>query len=250
MVAVSLTLSIVNSNESINGLITVRAFEAVPAFITKSSLTVDDYTRAEMSQACAPQWLGIRISALAACSMFLTSLGIVLQPSRLDPGLVGLVLTYANMVNATLQGFLRQATEVEIRMNGVERVRYFSSEVTKEAPYEKESEGRRLSSSEWPSRGEVSFVNVAAKYRPELPRVVDGLSIEVAASEKVGICGRTGSGKSTLMLLLFRILELTEGSITIDGVDIKTLGLSALRRGIAMLPQDPTLFSGSIRENL
>ena len=107
-----------------------------------------------------------------------------------------------------------------------------------------------MSSSEWPSRGEVSFVNVAAKYRPELPRVVDGLSIEVAASEKVGICGRTGSGKSTLMLLLFRILELTEGSITIDGEPIARYDVHHLRRNIGIVSQDNVLFSTSIKENI
>lgn len=80
--------------------------------------------------------------------------------------------------------------------------------------------------------------------------VLNGLNIEVGAAQKIGVCGRTGSGKSTLMLLLFRILELDEGVITIDGVDISTIGLSRLRRAIAMLPQDPTLFSGTVRENL
>ena len=78
--------------------------------------------------------------------------------------------------------------------------------------------------------------------------MLEGLSFDVAGAQKVGVCGRTGSGKSTLMLLLFRILELDAGSITIDGVDISTLGLSKLRKAIAMLPQDPTLFSGTVRE--
>ncbi len=138
-------------------------------------------------------------------------------------------------------------------MNGVERVRHFSKEIKQEAPYVLDNELRSLDTPEgrWPSTGRVSFKNVSARYRPELPTVLDNLTIEVAASEKIGICGRTGSGKSTLMLLLFRILEIDKGgAITIDGVDIATLGLSQLRRGIAMLPQDPTLFSGSVRENL
>lgn len=138
-------------------------------------------------------------------------------------------------------------------MNGVERVRHFSKEIKQEAPYVLGNELCSLGTPEhrWPVAGRVSFRNVSARYRPELPTVLKNLTIEVAASEKIGVCGRTGSGKSTLMLLLFRILEIDKGgTISIDGVDIATLGLSKLRRGIAMLPQDPTLFSGSVRENL
>ena len=183
-------------------------------------------------------------------------------------------------MNATLQGFLRQLTEVEIRMNGVERVRHFSKEIKQEAPYTLADEPQcpgATGGGRWPFEGRVSFKNVSARYRSELPTVLKNLTIEVGASEKVGVCGRTGSGKSTLMLLLFRILEIDPGGvITIDGINIATMGLSKLRyahrcsgslslslslslifaamvqcrRGIAMLPQDPTLFSGSVRENL
>ena len=138
-------------------------------------------------------------------------------------------------------------------MNGVERVRHFSSEIKQEAPYVLDDElcSRDTPEDRWPVAGRVSFKNVSARYRPELPAVLKHLTFEVAASEKIGVCGRTGSGKSTLMLLLFRILEIDNGgAIIIDGVDIATLGLSKLRRAIAMLPQDPTLFSGSVRENL
>ena len=126
-------------------------------------------------------------------------------------------------------------------MNGVERVRHFSKEIKQEAPYVLDGELRSLDAPEgrWPFAGKVSFKNVSARYRPKLPTVLSNLTIEVAAAEKIGVCGRTGSGKSTLMLLLFRILEIDNGGvITIDGVDIATLGLSKLRRGIAMLPQD------------
>ena len=241
-------------NETVNGLVTVRAFDAVPVFTRQMAEKVNGWTQSEMAQNCCPQWLGMRISSLAACSIFLTSLAITLQPDRLDAGLVGLILTYANMVNSSLQGFLTRLTDVEIRMNGVERIRYFAQTVVREAPYtaEEPSSGRRLEVAppSWPSVGTVRFLDVAAKYRPELTRVLQGLTMDVAASQKVGVCGRTGSGKSTLMLLLFRILELDAGSIVIDGVNIANLGLSQLRCAIAMLPQDPTLFSGTIRQNL
>lgn len=145
----------------------------------------------------------------------------------------GRVLVMCLQVSSSLQSFLQNMTELEIQMNSVERVRFFSEQVSQEAPYVRdkvEQAAGRGGVSPWPSAGVVRFQNVSARYRPELPRVLHGLSIDVGTAQKVGVCGRTGSGKSTLMLLLFRILELDEGSIEIDGVDISTLGLSQLRR--------------------
>lgn len=139
----------------------MRAFDAVPIFTNRMATKVDAWTQSEMAQNCCPQWLGMRISSLAACSIFLTSLAIVLQPDRLDAGLVGLILTYANMVNSSLQGFLTRLTDVEIRMNGVERIRYFAQTVVREAPYTvAELSGRRLETAPpaWPHAGAVRFV--------------------------------------------------------------------------------------------
>ena len=234
-------------NESINGLTTVRAFAAIPEFTQKSNKNVDDCSRAMMAMQAAPRWLGMRISSLSSVSILITALGIAWFPDRLDAGLAGIVLTYTEMVSSTLQSFLQNMTELEIQMNAVERVRYFASEVQREASYALLADAQIVP---WPSDGTVRFRNVSARYRPELPRVLEGLNIEVGKNMSVGICGRTGSGKSTLVLLLFRMLELDGGSIEIDGIDISTIGLSTLRRAIAMLPQDPTLFAGSIRSNL
>eukprot|EP01047_Picozoa_sp_COSAG01_P116827 COSAG01_NODE_45503_length_405_cov_233.258900_1_plen_113_part_01 len=99
-------------NESINGLITVRAFDAVPTFEEKSKQTVDDYARAQMAQSCAPRWLGMRISALAAVSIGLTAGGVIISRNQMDAGIVGIVLTYTELVNSTLQAFLQTMTEV------------------------------------------------------------------------------------------------------------------------------------------
>lgn len=157
-------------------------------------------------------------------------------------------------VSSSLQSFLQNMTELEIQMNSVERVRFFSEQVSQEAPYVLDNGGPAVrggrGAPSWPSAGVVRFRNVSARYRPELPRVLQDLTIDVGAAQKIGVCGRTGSGKSTLMLLLFRILELDEGSIEIDGIDISTLGLAQLRKAVAMLPQDPILFAGTVRENL
>jgi ABC-type multidrug transport system fused ATPase/permease subunit len=172
-------------------------------------------------------------------------------------------------------GFINNFTELELKMNGIERVKYYT-EVSSEAPYDAaESDsgdgggggGGRGSSSNssdsgggawqlvvppanWPQHARVVFRGVSARYRKGLDLVLNDVSFTVEGGTKIGVCGRTGSGKSSMMLTLFRILELDSGTIEIDGIDTRSLGLSRLRQAIAMLPQDPTLFSGSIRQNL
>lgn len=103
---------------------------------------------------------------------------------------------------------------------------------------------------DWPSQGAVSFENVTVRYRAHLPPVLRGLSLAIRPREKVGIVGRTGAGKSTMLATLLRLVEVSEGSVLIDGVDVATLGLETLRHAIAVIPQEPTLFSGKLRDNL
>ena len=102
----------------------------------------------------------------------------------------------------------------------------------------------------WPRRGGITFRNVCLRYRPEAPLVLSGLTLEVPAGEKVGICGRTGAGKSSVLMALFRIVEMEAGRIEIDGVDVRALGLHTLRSRLSIVPQDPVLFSGSVRYNM
>jgi ABC-type multidrug transport system fused ATPase/permease subunit len=155
------------------------------------------------------------------------------------------------MATGTLQGFIESFTELELKMNGIERVKYYT-EVATEKPYEKDAKAKLDDAARkiveaprsWPQFGAVVFDRVCARYRPELDMVLNDVSFDVKPGEKVGVCGRTGSGKSSLMLTLFRILELDDqargsGTITIDDQDISKLGLSQLRKAIAMLPQDP-----------
>lgn len=189
------------------------------------------------------------------------------------PGLAGLTLSYALFITGSLNWTVRQSAETEKFMASVERVLSFSalpSEAAWSVP-EKEPAGQ------WPKAGAISMHNVVMRYRPELPAVLQGLTLDIAAGEKVrgcpqegrvchvpwpavshtrtrpmllrqvGVCGRTGAGKSSVMLALFRIVELSEGTITIDGVDIGAIGLQTLRSKLAIIPQDPVLFSGCAR---
>jgi ATP-binding cassette subfamily C (CFTR/MRP) protein 1 len=142
---------------------------------------------------------------------------------------------------------VRMASDMEANMVAVERVEQYRK-IPSEA-------ARALDKDvalgpDWPSLGAIRFENAKLRYRPGLPLVLKGLNLYIPARSKVGICGRTGAGKSSLCLALMRIVELDTGSIKVDGVDIRTVGLSRLRSKIAVIPQDPVLFSGSVRTNL
>lgn len=131
-------------------------------------------------------------------------------------------------------------------MNSVERIHHYAFDLPEEAPPRTNTQIRPS----WPESGEIIFENAQMRYRDGLPLVLKGLNLRIPAGSRVGIVGRTGAGKSSLTSVLFRLVELAGGSIKIDGVDISTLGLKDLRNKLSIIPQDPTLFRGTIRSNL
>lgn len=137
-------------------------------------------------------------------------------------------------------------SELETNIVAVERLKEYS-ETKQEAQWTLESDSKH---SEWPDKGAIDFKNVSARYREGLPLVLKDLTFSIEAQERVGIVGRTGAGKSSVTLTLFRIVELDQGQICIDGVDISSLGLHRLRNQLTIIPQDPVLFSGPLRVNL
>jgi ABC-type multidrug transport system fused ATPase/permease subunit len=163
------------------------------------------------------------------------------------PGQTGVTLSYILLVQQSFTWMVRQVAEVENNMNSVERVVHYAKEVEQEAAHEvKDSPAP----ADWPSRGEIVMKNVVMRYRPELPPVLKGLSMSLSPGEKIGVIGRTGAGKSSIMTVIYRMVELASGSISIDGVDISTVGLAQLRKGLSIIPQDAFLFSGTLRTNL
>jgi len=142
---------------------------------------------------------------------------------------------------------IRQTAEVENDMNGVERIVHYANSVEQEPPHEIPETKPPAS---WPSEGRVELKDIFLSYRPELPPVLKGISMSIKGGEKIGVVGRTGAGKSSIMVALYRLVELLSGSICIDGVDISKLGLTDLRSSISIIPQDPLLFSGTLRTNL
>ncbi|KAJ3340676.1 hypothetical protein HDU93_006533 [Gonapodya sp. JEL0774] len=169
------------------------------------------------------------------------------RSSMFGPSVIGLALTYSLNVTGTLNWMVRQLAETEMQMNGVERLIYYSEDLDVEAAMVIED---NRPPELWPSRGEIVFKDLEMRYRPDLPVVLKKINLHINAGEKVGFVGRTGAGKSSIMIALFRLSEMSGGSIVIDGVNISQIGLNDLRSRLAIIPQDPVLFSGTVRYNL
>uniref|UniRef100_H3G6P5 ABC transporter domain-containing protein n=1 Tax=Phytophthora ramorum TaxID=164328 RepID=H3G6P5_PHYRM len=169
--------------------------------------------------------------------------------SSLGAAVAGLGLTYAAQLTSSFQRMTTLTTQVENIMTCFERIAHYGS--LNEEGYQREATSKDAIPPAWPQTGNIHFENVSMRYREDLPLVLKGVSFAVASGEKVGICGRTGSGKSSLMSVLFRVVEIpTSGRVLIDGVDVATITVHQLRSKLTIIPQDPMLFSGSLRMNL
>jgi len=191
------------------------------------------------------RWLLFRFNVMGALTILTVTLLCIY--TGIGAGLSGIVISQAQLYVLSLYWGLRFYTELEQSLTSVERV-YEYLDLPAEPPLIIED---NRPPAYWPSaKGGIVFENVGIKYSPELDFVLRGINVEIKPSEKVGLVGRTGSGKSTLGLSLFRFVDPEEGRIIIDGIDITTIGLEDLRSRLTIIPQDPVLFSGTIRENL
>ncbi|XP_049823783.1 multidrug resistance-associated protein 1 isoform X8 [Aethina tumida] len=231
--------------EMITGAQAIRAFEQEQRFIDESERKVDQNQVCYYPSIISDRWLAVRLEMIGNLIIFFAALFAVLGKDTL-PGLVGLSVTYALQITHTLNWLVRMSSEVETNIVAVERIKEYG-EATQEAPWEVPSKNPP---SLWPEVGAVEFKNYAFRYRPGLDLVLKGVNFSVNGGEKIGIVGRTGAGKSSLTLALFRIIEAAQGEIYIDGVKISELGLHTLRSRLTIIPQDPVLFSGSLRINL
>ncbi|KAG1821118.1 ABC protein [Suillus subaureus] len=236
-------------SETLTGLPTIRSYGEMKRFIATNRYYVDLEDRALFLVVTNQRWLAIRLDFMGGILVFLVAILAVVNVSGINAAQIGLVLTYTTSLSQMCSLVTRQTADVENYMNAVERlVQYVAGDtIPQEAPHEIEA---RKPPAQWPEHGTVEFNDVEMAYRPGLPNVLRGISIKIKGGEKIGVVGRTGAGKSSLMLALFRIVEVSGGSITIDGVDISTIGLKDLRSKISIIPQDPLLFSGTIRSNL
>ena len=185
------------------------------------------------------------IAGLAAIMCIVTSSA---EDPRTRAAMAGLALTNAPLLTELMNNFLKQLTLLETNMVSVERLQAYAALVPEE-PMQSLIQLTRATVG-WPQRGGIAFRDVVMGYRAGLPDVLQGASFTIEPAEKVGVCGRTASGKSTLLVCLFRLVELRAGSILIDGVNIAEIPLAALRSALAIIPQDPVLFTGSLRYNM
>ncbi|KHG27828.1 ABC transporter C family member 3 [Gossypium arboreum] len=234
-------------SESITGAGTIRCFNQEDRFIEKNLSLIDDYSRVAFHNSGTMEWLCVRINFLFNFVFFLVLIILVSLPrSTIDPSLAGLAATYGLNLNVLQAWVIWNLCNVENKMISVERVLQFTN-IASEAPLVIEDHRPKP---EWPTEGTIELENLQVQYKPTLPVVLKGITCTFPGEMKIGVVGRTGSGKSTLIQALFRVVEPSGGRIIIDGVDISTIGLQDLRSRLGIIPQDPTLFQGTIRTNL
>lgn len=306
-----------------SGLVTIRAYGALPRYKAAAASYIDDSTKAYYSLYVSNRWVAIRLDFATAVVAFAAAILCAVNRHTLAPGLAGLVLSQSLQLAGILQFATRLTTECEAQLTAVERLNHYSDPkaVPREhlavVPAGDASSGKgaqlrgiddprscnalladaeldallaplaapatataaqggkarpassstlsrarffpgwypsswhpRLLSAGWPSRGRISFEHVSLRYRPGLPLVLQDVSFTAPAGSRVGIVGRTGSGKSTTLLALLRYIELDSGRVCIDGIDTSRANVYHLRTSVSVIPQDPHLYAGTLRSNV
>ena len=232
-----------------SGISTIRAYHQQKRFSLENEWRVDANLRAYFPSINANRWLAVRLEfigsviILAAASFAIIA---VSTGSPLGAGTVGLAMSYALQITQSLNCVVRQTVEVETNIVSVERVLEYAR-LPSEAP---EIISKHRPPVSWPQKGAVSFNGYSTRYREGLDLVLKNISLDIKSHEKIGVVGRTGAGKSSLTLALFRLIEPTHGDVTIDGLSTSSMGLLDLRRRLAIIPQDAALFEGTVRDNL
>lgn len=232
--------------ETLAGVCTIRAYGVGDRFAHDNFEKLDTNNRAFYYQWCTNRWLMFRLELTNSVVAFSAAVLLILGMNKIDAGLAGLSLSFAMNFSVYVWRTVRLYANMEMSMNSVERVIEYL-DIDKEADSIVASSRPPVN---WPSRGEIEVKDLSLRYAPELPLVIKNVSFKVPAFNKVGIVGRTGAGKSTIITAFFRFLEAESGYIKIDGVDISKIGLKDLRQNLSIIPQDPTLFQGTIRSNL
>ncbi|KAK2141833.1 hypothetical protein LSH36_1034g00008 [Paralvinella palmiformis] len=232
--------------ETIQGTSTIRAFQRQVDFIQTSDHAVDGHQEYYYPSIVSNRWLAVRLELVSNLIVLFASLFSVIGRDHLTPGIVGLSVTYAMRITLNLNWVVRMTSELETNIVSIERVKEYTNAPT-EAAWEIPE---KRPPNDWPQNGEIKFTDYSTRYREGLDLVLKGISCHIHPEEKIGIVGRTGAGKSSLTMALFRIIEATSGEISIDGLNISDIGLHDVRTKITIIPQDPVLFSGSLRMNL
>jgi len=230
-----------NFRSMISGLETIRAYNQTSLYMDEMHKLIDSHLAAWWYSALFKRWLGFRMAMIG--SLLTTAVGVLVVARGVDASLAGFAMSFSLQFAAAISSAVNRSSNTELNMNSAERiVEYANLAVERD-------DGVKAPDS-WPSQGSIEIKDLVVRYAPDLPPVLKGFNFSAAPGERIGIIGRTGAGKSSFTLALFRLLEAEEGSITIDGYNISKFSLRDVRGKLAIIPQDPTLLSGTIRENL
>ncbi|PIA51395.1 hypothetical protein AQUCO_01100312v1 [Aquilegia coerulea] len=234
-------------SESIAGASTIRCFNQETRFLERNQSLIDDYSRLTFHSSATMEWLCVRINFLFnLVFLFMLIVLVTLPRTAINPSMAGLAATYGLSLHVLQAWVIWNLCNVENKMISVERILQFSN-IPSEPPLQIEG---CIPHPDWPTNGTINIENLHIQYSPSLPMILKGITCMIQGKKKIGVVGRTGSGKSTLIQALFRVVEPSDGRILIDGVDISKMGLQDLRSRLSIIPQDPTLFQGTLRTNL
>ncbi|XP_073063351.1 ABC transporter C family member 14 [Primulina eburnea] len=234
-------------SESITGVMTIRCFRKQERFCQENVNRVNANIRMDFHNNGSNEWLGFRLELMGSFILCVSAMFLIVLPSTIiKPENVGLSLSYGLSLNSVLYWAVYASCYLENRMVSVERIKQFTV-IPSEAEWKNTSFLPPIS---WPTNGNVDLKDLQVRYRPDTPLVLKGITLSIFGGEKIGVVGRTGGGKSTLIQVLFRLVEPSGGQIVIDGIDISALGLHDLRSRFGIIPQEPVLFEGTVRSNI
>ncbi|KAI0543772.1 P-loop containing nucleoside triphosphate hydrolase protein [Xylaria curta] len=232
--------------ESLNGLVTIRAFGWTESYTNKTNRLLDQSQKPFYLLLCIQRWLVLVLDlVVAGLAIILVGLAVALR-SKINPGLLGIALVQLTSLSHALTALVQFWTLLETSLGAIARIKDFSETTPEEALTEESSEPP----STWPIYGAVTFESVSARHEEDGPLILKDLSFSLKGGQKIGIVGRTGSGKSSTVQALLRMIDITKGRILVDNVDLTTLTGAAVREHITTLTQDPFLFPASIRSNI
>ncbi|GME67311.1 unnamed protein product [[Candida] boidinii] len=232
--------------ETLVGVTTIRAYGDERRFLKHNLARIDENNRPFFYLWIANRWLAFRVEIVSSFITFFASSFAVAGHEYLDAGLAGISLSFAITFIQNAVWLVRTYAMLEMNMNSIERIQEYMSIDQEPDAFIPDNDPPQS----WPENGSIEVSDLSLRYAPALPRVINNVSFNVQPCTKIGIVGRTGAGKSTIITAFFRFIDPETGSIKIDGYDVTKIGLTRLRRGITIIPQDPTLFSGTIRSNL